>query len=96
MSEVGRQWRLPKVLDLLKKEGGTPYKPSLGNVMSEAYPLGRFLNVYINKSPSAPLSPELREYFKMVFSKEGQEIVAKEGFLPLSEKLAGPERAKVQ
>jgi phosphate transport system substrate-binding protein len=85
-----------KALGLSLKDGGTVYQPTLGNVMAEMYPLGRFLNVYINKAPNAPLSAELREYFKMVFSKEGQEIVAKEGFLPLSEKLAAAERAKVQ
>lgn len=85
-----------KVLGLALKEGGTVYQPTLGNVKAEAYPLGRFLNVYVNKAPNAALSPEIREFFRFVFSKQGQEIVAKEGFLPLSEKDAGPERAKVQ
>jgi len=85
-----------KKLGLAYKEGGTVYKPSLGNVIAEQYPLGRFLNVYVNKAPNSGLSPELREFFRFVYSKEGQEIVAKEGFLPLSEKLAAPERAKVQ
>lgn len=85
-----------KALSLQYKDGGTAYKPSMGNVIAEQYPLGRFLNVYINKSPNEPLSPVTRQFFLFVFSKEGQEIVAKEGFLPLSEKLAGPERAKVQ
>jgi phosphate transport system substrate-binding protein len=85
-----------KILGLAYKEGGTVYQPSLGNVLAEQYPLGRFLNVYINKAPNAPLTPEVREFFKFVFSKEGQEVVAKEGFLPLTEKLASTERAKVQ
>jgi len=85
-----------KTLSLTYKEGGTAYRPSLGNVVAEQYPLGRFLNVYVNKAPNAPLDPKVGEFFKFVFSKEGQEIVAKEGFLPLTEKLAAPERAKVQ
>jgi len=85
-----------KVLGLSYKDGGTVYQPTLGNVLAEQYPLGRFLNVYVNKAPNAALSPEVREFFRFVFSKEGQEIVAKEGFLPLPEKLAAPERAKVQ
>lgn len=85
-----------KVLGLALKEGGTVYQPTLGNVKAEAYPLGRFLNVYINKAPNTALAPEIREFFRFVYSKQGQEIVAKEGFLPLSEKDAGAERAKVQ
>ncbi len=85
-----------KLLSLSYKDGGTAYKPSLGNVIAEQYPLGRFLNVYINKAPNQPLSPAVREFFRFVYTKEGQEIVAKEGFLPLSEKLAAPERAKIQ
>jgi phosphate transport system substrate-binding protein len=85
-----------KLLGLAYKEGGTVYQPSMGNVIAEQYPLGRFLNVYINKSPSSPLDPVVREFFRFVYSKEGQEVVAKEGFLPLSEKLAARDRAQVQ
>jgi phosphate transport system substrate-binding protein len=85
-----------KILGLAYKDGGTVYQPTLGNVLAEQYPLGRFLNVYVNKAPNQPLSAEIREFFRFVFSKEGQEVVAKEGFLPLTEKLAAPERAKVQ
>ena len=85
-----------KTVGLSLKEGGTVYKPTLGNVKAEAYPLGRYLNIYINKAPSKPLSPEVREFLLFIFTKEGQEIVAKEGFLPLSEKDAATERAKVQ
>jgi phosphate transport system substrate-binding protein len=85
-----------KALGLMTKEGGTVYRPSMGNVLADMYPLGRFLNLYINAEPGKPLSPEVREFCKFIYSKEGQEIVAKEGFLPLPEKLAAPERAKVQ
>lgn len=85
-----------KAVGLSLKEGGTVYKPTLGNVKAEAYPLGRYLNIYVNKAPTQPFTPEVREFLKFVFTKEGQEVVAKEGFLPLSEKDAGGERAKVQ
>jgi phosphate transport system substrate-binding protein len=85
-----------KTVGLTLKEGGTVYKPTLGNVKAETYPLGRYLNLYVNKAPSKPFTPEVREFLRFVFTKEGQEVVAKEGFLPLSEKDAATERAKVQ
>ena len=36
-----------------------------------------------------------REFLKMVLSKTGQKIVAKDGYIPLSAKVAGKELAKL-
>ena len=47
------------------------------------YPLSRFLYVYINKDPNKPLSPLEQEFVKMVFSRQGQEVVLKDGYIPL-------------
>jgi phosphate transport system substrate-binding protein len=95
-SGIGYRTSGVKLVGLALKEGGTVYQPTPGNVKADVYPLGRYLNVYVNKDPSKPISPEIREYFRFVFSKEGQEVVDKEGFMPLSEKDAAAERAKVQ
>ena len=43
----------------------------------------RFLYVYVNRAPGKPLDPLVREFLKFVFSKEGQEIVVKDGYFPL-------------
>ena len=48
-----------------------------------SYPLARFLYVYVNKAPNKPLDPLVREFVKMVLSKEGQEVVVKDGYFPL-------------
>lgn len=66
------------------------------NVMNGKYPLARFLYIYINKEPGQQLDPLVREFLKFVFSKEGQEIVIKDGYLPLPAKIANEELAKLE
>jgi phosphate transport system substrate-binding protein len=52
------------------------------------YPLSRFLYVYVNYKPGSELDPLRREFIKFIFSKQGQEVVVKSGYLPVSQKLA--------
>lgn len=66
------------------------------NVLAGTYPLSRFLFVYVNKSPSKPIDPLTREFLKFVLSKEGQEIVVKDGYLPLAGKMAIEEREQLE
>jgi phosphate transport system substrate-binding protein len=37
----------------------------------------------VNKAPDKPLSPLVKEFLAFVLSKDGQEIVIKDGYLPL-------------
>ena len=53
------------------------------NCVSGDYPLARFLIVYVNKKPGEPLDPLTLEFLKFVVSKEGQEVVVKDGYFPL-------------
>ncbi|HBX71799.1 MAG TPA: phosphate-binding protein, partial [Halieaceae bacterium] len=53
------------------------------NSINGRYPLARFLYVYVNKDPNKPLSPLEREFFKLVFSRQGQDVVLKDGYIPL-------------
>jgi len=48
------------------------------------YPLARFLYCYINAKPGEDLDPLRAEYVKLIFSKDGQEVVIKDGYLPVS------------
>ncbi len=52
------------------------------------YPLARFLLVYVNKRPGQDLDPLRRELIKLIFSQEGQEVVVKDGYLPVSYEIA--------
>jgi phosphate transport system substrate-binding protein len=67
-----------------------------GDVVSGKYPLNRFLFIYINRAPGKPLDPLVKEFVSFILSKEGQEVVVKDGYLPLSPEIAKAELAKVQ
>jgi phosphate transport system substrate-binding protein len=66
------------------------------DVVAGKYPLNRFLYVYINRAPGKPLDPLVKEFVKFILSKEGQEVVVKDGYLPLSPAVVTQELAKVQ
>lgn len=74
-----------KTLALSTKEGAAAADATYENVLSKKYPLGRFLYVYILKKPNQPVDKLTAEFLKMTLSKEGQEIVIKDGYLPLPE-----------
>jgi phosphate transport system substrate-binding protein len=65
-------------------------------VYSGKYPLSRFLYVYVNAAPGKPIDPLVREFLKFVLSKEGQEIVVKDGYLPLLGRHAAEELPKLK
>jgi len=52
--------------------------------MKGQYPLGRMLYINIVKEPNKPLPALVKEFLKFVLSKEGQKIVIKDGYLPLT------------
>ena len=79
----------------LAKKGDKFVDATLDNVSKGKYPLSRFLYVYVNKHPNKPLSPIEAEFIKMVLSKEGQQIVEKDGYVPLPSKVAATEMKKL-
>jgi phosphate transport system substrate-binding protein len=72
----------------LSKDGLTFFEPTPENVYAGKYPLSRFLYVYVNKAPNQPLNPTVREFLRFVLSKSGQEVVVKDGYLPLTGPMA--------
>lgn len=95
-SGIGYKTSGIKVVSLIDKEGGTPSSGSYEDVKSGKYPLSRFLYLYINKAPGKPLDPVVREFGKLIFSKEGQEVVIKDGYLPTTAEIAKQELAKLE
>lgn len=80
----------------LAVEEGDPFKEgTLENVLNGSYPLGRFLFLYINKTPGKPLDPLVREFCRFIFSREGQEIVIKDGYMPVPYEVVQAELAKL-
>lgn len=52
------------------------------------YPLARFLYVYVNHRPGSDLDPLRREFVRYMFSTEGQEDVIKDGYYPITNRIA--------
>ena len=79
----------------LAENGSSYVEPNQETVGSGQYPLSRFLYIYINKAPGQPVEPLVQEFAKYIFSKEGQEVVVKDGYYPVSLQIANQERAKL-
>ncbi len=94
-SGIGYRTSGVKAVALAEAEGGYFSNGSYEDVVSGKYPLNRFLYVYVNKGPGKPLDPIVREFLRLVLSKEGQEVVLKDGYLPLSAKVVAEELAKL-
>ncbi len=61
------------------------------NAYSGDYPLSRFLYLSLNYKPGSQLDPLHREFVRFVFSKQGQEVVIRDGYLPVPAALAREE-----
>jgi phosphate transport system substrate-binding protein len=74
---------------------GTAYEARAEHCLSGRYPLARFLSIYVNKAPGRPLDKLTSEFIQFVQSREGQEVVVKDGYFPLPAKAAAVESRKV-
>jgi len=79
----------------LTKKGSDYIAATPDNAVVGAYPLARFLYVYVNKAPNKDMSPLEREFVKMIMAKVGQEVVIKDGYIPLPSKVAADQLAKI-
>lgn len=86
-SGIGYKTSGVRAIPLSKKADGNYVEASPENAVTGAYPLSRFLYVYVNKHPNKPMSPIDKEFFKLVLSQQGQEVVIKDGYIPLPEKV---------
>jgi len=76
-----------KMVPLAKKAGQPFVEATPENAINGTYPLTRYLYVYVNKKPNQPLAPLENEFMKMVLSKAGQQVVIKDGYIPLPAKI---------
>jgi phosphate transport system substrate-binding protein len=95
-SGIGYKTSGVKAVALAAKDGDVFSSGSYDDVKSGKYPLNRFLYIYINKAPGKPLDPLVKEFARFIFSKEGQEVVLKDGYLPLPAEIAKQELAKLE
>jgi phosphate transport system substrate-binding protein len=86
----GIGYRTPdvKVLAIAKDDKSEKILADVSTAYAGKYPLSRLLTVYLNYKPGTQLDPLRREFVRFVFSKQGQEAVVKDGYFPVTAKMA--------
>jgi phosphate transport system substrate-binding protein len=94
-SGIGYKTSEVRPLPIAAKSGTTYVPADYENSLSGDYPIARFLYIYVNKKPGAPASKLVEEFIKFVQSKEGQQVVVKDGYFPLPAEVAKEEVARI-
>ena len=87
-SGIGYRTSGVRAVPLSATADGLAFEATAENAATGDYPLARYLLVYINKHPNRELDPVTREFVKMLYSKQGQEVVDRDGYVPLPAVLA--------
>jgi phosphate transport system substrate-binding protein len=85
-----------RALPISKKDGQPFIAADAAHALDGTYPLARVLYVYINKKPNHPVDKMQLEFLKMVLSKQGQETVVKDGYIPLPAAMVNKALADLQ
>jgi phosphate transport system substrate-binding protein len=86
-----------KPIALAQRDGGPYVTPSKASFQDRSYPLVRNIYIYLNRAPGHALDPKLHEFLRYVLSREGQQIVARNGnYLPLTALVAHEQLAKLE
>lgn len=79
----------------IARRGDFPIAATKQTAADGSYPLSRYFYIYINKPPNQPLLPIEREFIQLVLSEQGQAIVEKDGYVPVSAQIAYRELQKL-
>ncbi len=92
-SGIGYKTSDVRVVPLSSEVGkDVEFVPALpANAYSGDYPLARFLYLSVNYKPGSRLDDLRREFIRFVFSRQGQEIVIQDGYLPIPAAVARQE-----
>ncbi|MEL7484432.1 MAG: phosphate ABC transporter substrate-binding protein [Planctomycetota bacterium] len=86
-SGLGFRTQEVKVLPIVD-EFGDRIEPKAETAFDGSYPYARFLYVYINKDPNRALDPLREQFIRLIFSRDGQEAVLKDGYFPINAAIA--------
>ncbi len=94
-SGIGYKTPDVRAIKVSEELNGELIAPTPENAYNGEYPLSRFLYLAVNYDERKPLDPLRAEFIRYVFSKQGQQQVVKDGYLPISAEVAAEELAKV-
>jgi phosphate transport system substrate-binding protein len=83
-SGIGYKTADVRAVPLSAKIGGKCVEANADGAYSGDYPLARFLYIYVNVNPNQKLDPLRAEFIKYIYSKQGQQVVIKDGFFPIT------------
>jgi phosphate transport system substrate-binding protein len=75
-----------RVVPLVESDGHTLTTGSVRDLIADRYPYERDLYIYIRREPGTPFDPLVKEYMRLILSRQGQEAIALDpkGYLPLN------------
>ncbi|MBV9082220.1 MAG: substrate-binding domain-containing protein, partial [Acidobacteriaceae bacterium] len=75
-----------KLVAIAEKKNGYYSRASAEDVISGTYPYDRYVFFFVRQGPGQGVDPFVKEYLRLVLSKEGQQTIAAEpdGYLPLN------------
>jgi phosphate transport system substrate-binding protein len=93
-SSIGYTTSSVRAVPLSGDHDGVFVAANSDNAIDGSYPLARLLYIYINKEPGKALDPINAQFLTMVLARQGQEVVLKNGYIPLPSAIAARELAK--
>lgn len=86
-----------RVVPLAESDGEPFVAPTQKSVAEHIYPLSRYVYIFVNRPPGKALEPKIKEFLKLVLSREGQQVVADEGvYIPLNANVVREELGKLE
>ncbi|MFP5301636.1 phosphate ABC transporter substrate-binding protein [Cobetia sp. SIMBA_158] len=77
---------LVKQLSVSREAGGHAVFPSRASIRDGRYPLTRALYIYVNRVPDEPLPALEQAFLSLIMSRQGQQAILRDGYVPLPEK----------
>lgn len=94
-SGLGKVTSNVRVVPIAIDDFSDPVIPSAATALNGTYPIARYLLMYLNKNPNEDLDPTRREFIRLIFSRQGQEAVLKDGFIPVPADVARSELERI-
>jgi phosphate transport system substrate-binding protein len=95
-SGIGYKTSEVRAVPISRTTGGQAFEANYDNALTGKYPIARFLYIYVNLDPKKPADPLIQQFMAFVLSKQGQEIVVKDGYYPLIPKMQAEQAAKLK
>jgi phosphate transport system substrate-binding protein len=90
---------LPKTVRVVAvaKSAGEPYIPlTMDTARDRTYPLWGEQSFWVEAKPGRPLDPKVYEFIRFVLSRQGQELVQRDGkYLPLTARIASEQMGRL-